>query len=254
MKSGIYKITNEVTGKFYIGSAKDIDKRWYDHKRLLTLNIHTSPKLQHSWNFYGKNTFSFLLLEEVEPDQSKLFEREQYYLDTFKPYIRGIGYNICPIASGGDTITNNPNREEFIEKMKLVTLGENNGMFGRTHSDGAIQKQKDKAKGRYTLDWFIERYGQIDGQLKYDARRLMLANRKMNYSNPNPLKGTIRGPMSDETKKKAIDVKRRMKECRPLIMEDIKSGKYSILQLCEKYNIGLTAVKYYKRKIKVNGG
>jgi len=32
MKSGIYKIINTVNGKFYIGSTKDADKRWYDHE------------------------------------------------------------------------------------------------------------------------------------------------------------------------------------------------------------------------------
>src|ERR1041384_8799369 len=93
MKSGIYKITNEVTGKFYIGSAKDVDDRWYQHKRDLKSNNHCNPKLQHSWNYYGEDKFSIVLLENVEPIQEKLFEREQYYLDTFKPYIRGLGYN-----------------------------------------------------------------------------------------------------------------------------------------------------------------
>ena len=33
MKSGIYQITNTINGKFYIGSAKDIDWRWTEHKR-----------------------------------------------------------------------------------------------------------------------------------------------------------------------------------------------------------------------------
>src|SRR5271157_4148479 len=151
MKSGIYKIINTSNGKFYIGSTKDTDKRWYDHKRELTLNIHINPKLQHSWNKYGKNAFTFSILEEVESDQIKLFEREQHYLDTLKPFERKIGYNISPTAEGGDNITYNPNRKAFIEKMKIINHGENNGMYGKTHSIDAIKKQKDKAKGRYTL-------------------------------------------------------------------------------------------------------
>ncbi len=31
MKIGIYKITNLKNGKFYIGSSKDIDRRWWEH-------------------------------------------------------------------------------------------------------------------------------------------------------------------------------------------------------------------------------
>ena len=171
MKTGIYKITNEITGKFYIGSAKDIEWRWYEHKRDLLTNNHCNPKLQHSWNFYGKDKFTFSVLEEAaEPD---LLIREQYYLDTFKPFMRGVGYNICPTAMGGDNITHHPNRDAFIEKMSQISSGENNQMFGRNHSAEAIAQQKIKAKGRFTLDWFIQRYGQIEGQKKYDERRLM---------------------------------------------------------------------------------
>lgn len=30
--SGVYKITNTVTGDFYIGSSKDVETRWVKHK------------------------------------------------------------------------------------------------------------------------------------------------------------------------------------------------------------------------------
>ena len=124
MKSGIYKITNDITGKFYIGSAKDIDWRWYVHKHDLRTSTHRNPKLQHSWNAHGEDKFSFSIIEDVEPDQTKLFEREQYYLDTLKPYVRGMGYNISPKADGGDNITHHPNRDAFIiaEAEYLKTL------------------------------------------------------------------------------------------------------------------------------------
>jgi group I intron endonuclease len=252
MKSGIYKITNTENGKFYIGSAKNFDKRWYDHKRDLTLNIHKNPKLQHSWKFHGEDKFLFTILEEVEPDQVKLFEREQYYLDTLKPYERNIGYNICPVAEGGDNITHNPNRDAFIEKMKIVTIGENNGMFGKTHSEDAIKKQKDKSIGRYTLEWFIGRYGQDEGQKKYNERRLMLKNRQINYSFPNSFKGKSRGEMSNEAKKKLTESKIRLRTQKPMLIQDIRDGKLSVLQMAEKYGIATSSVKYHRNKLKEN--
>ena len=253
MKSGIYKITNDITGKFYIGSTKDTDKRWYDHKRELTLNTHTNPKLQHSWNKHGEDKFSFVILEEIEPDQQKLFEREQYYLDTLKSYDRNVGYNICPIASGGDNITHNPNRDAFIEKMKIINHGESNGMYGKNHTDDTIEKQKDKAKGRYTLEWFVDKYGKREGKKQYGKRRVMLKNRKINYSYPNPRKGKTFSPMSDETKQKLSDSKHKMRTQRKFLVQDIKSEKYTSWQLCEKYSIGLTAIKYYKHKLRLAG-
>jgi group I intron endonuclease len=248
MKSGIYKITNEVTGKFYIGSSKDVDFRWIIHTRHLKANTHCNPKLQHSWNFYGEDKFTFMVLERVSTDQ--LFIREQYYLDTFKPFVRGLGYNIGKDACGGDNITNNPNRDAFIEKMSEISSGENNPMFGRKHSEKSKKKQKTKAKGRFTLEWFIEKYGKIEGQSKYDERRLMLVNRDINYSNPNVNKGKRIGSMSDESKKKISLTKQRMKLIRNDLIDDIKSDQYSMKELCDKYNIGITSVKYHKSKIR----
>ena len=29
--SGVYKITNTITGDFYIGSSKNVKKRWVEH-------------------------------------------------------------------------------------------------------------------------------------------------------------------------------------------------------------------------------
>lgn len=251
MRSGIYKITNTVNGKFYVGSSADIDKRWYDHKRELMLNIHTNPKLQHSWNKHGENKFTFAIVENVEADQSKLFEREQYYLDALKPYKREIGYNICPIASGGDNITHNPNREAFIEKMQSVTGGKNNGMFGKTHTEDAIQKQKDRAKGRYTFEWFVDRYGKREGKKKFNERRAWLSNRPTEcVSHPNPYKGKTRGEMSDSAKQKLTESKLRMKTQRPLLVSDIKSNKFTIDELSEKYGVVTSTIKYYKQKVR----
>lgn len=252
MKSGIYKITNTVTNKFYIGSTKDIDKRWYDHKRELSLNIHINPKLQHSWNHHGQDKFLFEMIEEVGED--KLIEREQHYLDTLKPYERNVGYNISSSAFGGDNITHHPNRDAFIEKMKLVNGGKNNGMFGKEHTNEAIEKQKDKAKGRYTLDWFIDRYGIQKGKKKYNERRTMLANRpKEVFSHPSPMKGKPRGVVSDDTRKRIVEVREKMKLIKTSLIADIKSNKYTNQQLRTKYNIGETAVKYCKKQLRKEG-
>ena len=63
MISGVYKITNTINGKFYIGSSYDIEGRWDCHKKCLKGNYHNNPKLQHAWNKYGQNAFIFEILE-----------------------------------------------------------------------------------------------------------------------------------------------------------------------------------------------
>lgn len=250
MKSGIYKITNEVTGKFYIGSAKDIDWRWYVHKHDLRTKTHCNPKLQHSWDYHGEEKFLFTVIEEVEPEQAKLFEREQYYLDTLKPYERNVGYNIGSEASGGDNITHHPDRDAFIQKMSQISMGENNPMFGQNHSDEARKKQKEMAKGRFTLEWFVDRHGKREGKKRFIARNVALRSRKINYSYQNINKGKHLSPMSEASKQKITETKHRMKKIKPLLIGDIKSDRYTTKMLMDKYDINMNVVKHYKRKLK----
>jgi group I intron endonuclease len=96
-QSGIYQIRNLVNGKVYVGSAVNIERRLYRHKYQLHNNKHDNEYLQRSWNKYGENIFAFEVLEFVK-DAEVLLEREQYWLDLFKSYVRENGYNICPKA------------------------------------------------------------------------------------------------------------------------------------------------------------
>jgi group I intron endonuclease len=80
--SGIYKIVNKTNGKYYIGSANDIVRRWREHKTTLELNKHPNDYLQSSWNKYGKDNFDFFIIENVLPND--LLITEQKYLDIAK--------------------------------------------------------------------------------------------------------------------------------------------------------------------------
>ena len=96
MKSGIYKITNKITNKFYIGSAVDIKTRWSVHKRRLKTNTHDNKHLQSAWNKDGIQNFLFEIIELCE--REILIPTEQKYLDEYKCWDREIGYNIAKIA------------------------------------------------------------------------------------------------------------------------------------------------------------
>lgn len=89
--SGIYKITNKITQKFYIGSSVKISRRWREHIKELKKGTHRSKYLQNSFNKYGLNNFTFEVIEECSKEL--LSDREQYYLDTLMPWNKLIGYN-----------------------------------------------------------------------------------------------------------------------------------------------------------------
>ncbi len=115
---GIYKITNIVNGKFYIGSAIKLIKRKADHFSKLSLNKHSNIFLQNAYNKYGKESFIFEVIERTN-DKNELINLEQKWLDKLNPF-GDIGYNICRNARSalGRKLS-----KETIEKIKKSNKG-----------------------------------------------------------------------------------------------------------------------------------
>lgn len=88
---GVYKITNIVNRKIYVGSSKDVKKRWWQHENALESGTHGNAHLQNAWNKYGGKNFKFEIIEECAPELQ--FEREQFYLNVLNPFDDN-GYNI----------------------------------------------------------------------------------------------------------------------------------------------------------------
>ena len=80
---GIYKITNTVTGDFYIGSSKNVKHRWVAHKSKSTWKNNPNNPMYLDMQKYRVNSFVFQILEEVEPEQLK--EMEQQFIETLNP-------------------------------------------------------------------------------------------------------------------------------------------------------------------------
>ena len=81
--SGVYKITNTVTGDFYIGSSKDVKRRWANHKCPSSLNEHPNNPLYQDMKKYGVEKFDFQILAEVESEHLK--ETEQQLIEKLHP-------------------------------------------------------------------------------------------------------------------------------------------------------------------------
>jgi len=109
MKTGIYRIRNIINGHTYIGSAKNINRRWQRHRSALIHDRHENIHLQRAWNKYGKDMFIFEILEECLINDLLIIE--QKYLDLNPEY------NIGKTSSGGDNLTNHPNKIEIIKRM-----------------------------------------------------------------------------------------------------------------------------------------
>ena len=100
--TGIYKVTNKVNGKCYIGKSIDINDRWIRHRsRAFQENDNSyNSYFYRAIRKYGLENFIFEVLEECDPSQ--LDEKEKYYISIYDSYFKNNnGYNM---TLGGDGI------------------------------------------------------------------------------------------------------------------------------------------------------
>lgn len=62
---GIYKITNNITGKVYIGKSEHLDKRFNEHLRDLEKGEHTNQSFQEDCRNMDKNLLEHTLSFEI---------------------------------------------------------------------------------------------------------------------------------------------------------------------------------------------
>ena len=81
--SAVYKITNTITGDFYIGSSNDVKRRWKAHKWPSSWKRFPNNQMYIDIQKYGVEKFDFEVIEEAEIGQLK--EKEQQFIETLKP-------------------------------------------------------------------------------------------------------------------------------------------------------------------------
>tara|TARA_Y100000310_G_scaffold98156_1_gene95843 strand:+ start:12007 stop:12705 length:699 start_codon:yes stop_codon:yes gene_type:complete len=131
---GVYCIINLVNGKRYVGSTgvgfrERKAQHWHNLRKGKT--IERNKHLQYSWNKYGKENFSFEILEYVNVDFN-LCESEQYWVNYFNSNDRIFGYNKREIVESNLGMKMPPKTEEFLEWARVNNLGPKNPMYGKT--------------------------------------------------------------------------------------------------------------------------
>lgn len=131
--TGIYKISNIIDDRIYIGSAYDFTRRIRRHKSELKHNKHYNIKLQRFVNKYGLDTLIFELI--LECSKEDLLINEQFYLDTFINLSKD--FNLCKKVDGRHGLKN---REETNLKIS-------NSLKGHSFSDETKRKISNALKG-----------------------------------------------------------------------------------------------------------
>ena len=132
----IYKITNTINGKIYIGKDTTDNPLYLGSGKLIKLSIKK----------YVKKNFKKEIIEECD-DYYLLSEREMYWIDFYNSTDLNIGYNISKGGDGGDTLSNNPNlniiKEKISNKMKKrVFSDEHKKNLSKNHNSTVNRKGK----------------------------------------------------------------------------------------------------------------
>jgi group I intron endonuclease len=171
----IYKITSP-SGKFYIGRTNDFNRRMIEHKHAAKVGVKWT--LYKAIRKYGWDSMNCEILMEVKSDEVQ--EVEEFMIKKYNSVKEG--YNETYIGAGGDVWKGRRDTEEYkdhIEKMTVINTGYKNGMFGKNHNESTKDKMKKKAAGRFSLPWYVDKYGKGEGTTKYNDRCEALSERKL---------------------------------------------------------------------------
>lgn len=135
----IYKITNMLNGKVYIGQTINLNGRYGNHKSgKSSLFIHGAIRK------YGFKNFKLEVIEEVPKKLKVMNDREIYWINHYNSCDPEIGYNYSTVGQTnlGHVVTQATRLKLSIihaERMKDKT---NNPMYGKRHSSESIEKMK----------------------------------------------------------------------------------------------------------------
>ena len=236
-KSGIYRWTNKINGKSYIGSSINLRRRlseYFNAERLRTNLLRSKSMISKSLLKYGFNNFNLEILEYCE-EESLLRKREQYYIDLLKPK-----YNINKNTTSGFL-----GRKHTLETVEILRLKST----GRKHS---IETKRNLGlqSGKLVLVTNIKNSLKIEYSSAFEAAKNLNVCVKTihNYTNTKKiLKDTFLIEKSTKIKKVHNSI--------PITIINTITGEIynysSIKEVANKFHVSDSVIRYYiKNNIK----
>ena len=227
----IYRATNKINNKAYIGQTVDLDKRKISH-------IRESHSGWGGWYFhnairkYGESNFEWDVVEKIEAgnyDELKrnLCDRERYYIKEFKVYYKDGGYNLTFGGENPPPIMSLPNGKEIYERIAKKAskrmMGSGNPMYGKIFTGEHRKNLSEALTGR---------------RLSSETKKKMSVNTlgknwEERYGAETAMQARI---------KKSLASKAQTNFCTKLSAEDVQfvldnKDLYSRKDLIEKFNI-----------------
>lgn len=151
----IYKITNIINGKIYIGQTTDkrgfngrysfmgkgIERVYNYHKYYKDHNKNYNHYLLNSIEKYGFDAFKIIEVFDIAFSKNELDIKEDIWIKYFDCIHNGYNWR-----EGGN---NGRLSDELKKRLSIIHMGENNHFYGKHHTEETKQKLRDYMKGKY---------------------------------------------------------------------------------------------------------
>lgn len=141
--SAVYKITNTLTGDFYIGSSKNVTLRWACHKCPSSWKVQPNNPLYLDMQKFGIDKFRFQILAPVMPKYLKQVEQE--FIEMLQPFYNKINSNGLNVER----------RKETHRKYRQSNRGKE---CNRKQACKDMKKYRQTEKGKETQRKAVNKY------------------------------------------------------------------------------------------------
>ena len=115
MRGFIYKITNTINSKSYIGQTiQNVKERFYQHCATKCSKAVSNMAIHRAIKKYGKSNFTVEVIEEI--DSANLNDRERYWIRYYDSYNNG--YNSTEGGQDGIKLFKNLDTESIVREYK----------------------------------------------------------------------------------------------------------------------------------------
>ena len=149
----IYKATNRITNKSYIGFDSHYPNRIKEHQKAITKERLSHYAFYRAIIKYGFHCFEWSILYQSKDKDHTLNEMESYFIEQYDLFNNG--YNM---TKGGDGTPNFVYTDEHKKKWSNVKLGNKNPFYNKKHTEESKQKIKlknieTKSKMTHSNQW-----------------------------------------------------------------------------------------------------
>lgn len=205
---GIYWIKNIINNKKIIGQSKDIERRWFDHKKLLRHNKHFNSYLQSSWNKYSEQNFNFeiIFLCPIE----NLDNEEIRFIKEYQTNNKEYGYNL----------NNGGNRPVMSEETRKKISESKTGKARPDMRKECLSEERLKQMRKLWAGGNNPQFGKVSEETKQKIRETNM-NRELTYKELQHLEKLHKSHIGRKNSEETI---RRMSDARKLYLAKKKEA------------------------------